>query len=185
MKYYTIIGGVNGAGKSSLTGSLKYQRDDLGCIVDVDKITASQYGGDEYEGGKAAIAKIEQCIQDGVNFTQESTLAGSYARKVAKAAKDAGYFLRLFYVGIDSLEEALKRIQNRVEKGGHDIPAADVARRYERRVRALAQILPYCDAAVFFDNHNGFVEVAEYRNGEIRPFGGESPNWLRELMASF
>ncbi len=184
MKYYTIIGGVNGAGKSSLTGSLKYQRDDLGYIVDVDKITAEQFGGDEYEGGKAAIAKIEKCIEDGVNFTQESTLAGSYARKVAKAAKEAGYFIRLFYVGIDSLEEALKRIRNRVEKGGHDIPPDDVTRRYERRINSLAQILPYCNEAVFFDNRNGFIEVAEYRNGEIVPFGSEGPDWLKELTAS-
>lgn len=51
MKTYTIIGGINGAGKFSLTGSLKYTMRDLGVIIDVDKITAGQYGGDEYEGG--------------------------------------------------------------------------------------------------------------------------------------
>ena len=44
MKLYTIIGGVNGSGKSSLTGSLKYQRRDLGKIIDVDKL-AVQHGG--------------------------------------------------------------------------------------------------------------------------------------------
>ena len=40
MKIYTIIGGVNGCGKSSLTGSIKAERTDLGIIVDPDKITA-------------------------------------------------------------------------------------------------------------------------------------------------
>ena len=44
MKTYTIIGGVNGTGKSSLTGVLKAQTNDLGRIIDVDKITA-QNGG--------------------------------------------------------------------------------------------------------------------------------------------
>lgn len=34
MKVFTLIGGVNGAGKSSLTGSLKAERTDLGVIVD-------------------------------------------------------------------------------------------------------------------------------------------------------
>ena len=37
-KVYTVIGGVNGAGKSSLTGVLKKERDDLGMIIDIDKM---------------------------------------------------------------------------------------------------------------------------------------------------
>lgn len=182
MKMYTIIGGVNGAGKSSLTGSLKYQRDDLGYIIDVDRITAEQYGGDEYEGGKAAVAKIERCIEDGVNFTQESTLTGSYVRKVARAAKEAGFYVRMFYVGINTLEEAAKRVQNRVALGGHDIPLQDMERRFGRRFTALAGVLPYCSEAVFFDNRNGFVEVAEYRNGEVLPMGDNRPLWLTEML---
>ena len=48
MKIYTLIGGVNGAGKSSLTGSLRAERSDLGQIVDPDALTA-RCGGDEYE----------------------------------------------------------------------------------------------------------------------------------------
>lgn len=44
MKTYTIIGGVNGTGKSSLTGVLKTQTTDLGIVIDVDKISA-QNGG--------------------------------------------------------------------------------------------------------------------------------------------
>ena len=40
MKNYTIIGGVNGVGKSSFTGVMKERSTDLGVIVDVDKITA-------------------------------------------------------------------------------------------------------------------------------------------------
>jgi len=44
MKMYTIIGGVNGVGKSSFTGVLKERTTDLGVIIDVDKITA-ELGG--------------------------------------------------------------------------------------------------------------------------------------------
>lgn len=51
MKIYTLIGGVNGAGKSSLAGSLRAERTDLGLVIDPDQFTA-QRGGDEYEGGK-------------------------------------------------------------------------------------------------------------------------------------
>ncbi len=40
MKVYTIIGGVNGTGKSSLAGVLRTQLKDLGRIIDVEKLTA-------------------------------------------------------------------------------------------------------------------------------------------------
>ena len=182
MKIYNIIGGVNGAGKSSLTGSLKYQRSDLGTIIDVDKITA-QLGGDPLTGGKAAVAKIRECMEKGVSFTQETTLAGYRTERTAKEAKEAGYYIRLFYVGLDTVQESLKRIQNRVEKGGHDIPPDDVKRRFSGRFEALAKVLPYCDEAIFFDNDNGFREVGEYRNGELVPFG-DSPEWFRQLAES-
>ena len=94
---FTLIGGVNGAGKSSLTGSLKAERTDLGVIVDPDKITA-EMGGDEYEGGKLAVERIEKALEDGVNLTQETTLSGGYPKRLAKRAKEAGYYIRLYYV---------------------------------------------------------------------------------------
>lgn len=46
----------------------------------------------------------------------------------------------------------------------------------------MTKVLPYCDEAEFYDNGNGFVKVAEYRNGEIRPVGTLRPAWLVELM---
>ena len=46
----------------------------------------------------------------------------------------------------------------------------------------LAAVLPYCDEAVFFDNDNGFVEIANYRNGEItiRP---NAASWIKTLLS--
>ena len=81
-------------------------------------------------------------------------------------------------MGLDKAEESVKRIENRVEKGGHDIPVADVNRRFV----ALGRIMPYCDEAVFFDNDNGFVEVAHYRNGEMVRLVDDCPAWLNELI---
>ena len=141
MKVFTLIGGVNGAGKSSLTGSLKAERTDLGVIVDPDKITA-EMGGDEYEGGKLAVERIEKALEDGVNLTQETTLSGGYPKRLAKRAKEAGYYIRLYYVGLNTLSESLHRIQNRVAKGGHDIPHHDVERRFSRRFDDIAKLLP-------------------------------------------
>ena len=47
----------------------------------------------------------------------------------------------------------------------------------------MTKVLPYCDEAEFYDNDNGFVLVAEYRNGELRTVGSLVPTWLKELRA--
>lgn len=182
MKIYTIIGGVNGVGKSSFTGVLKERCEDLGQIIDVDKITA-ELGTGALAGGKAALTKIENCIEKRLSFTQETTLSGYRTESTAKKVKDLGYYVRLFYIGLDSVDESLQRIQNRVKRGGHNIPADDVERRFQGRWEAVAKVLPYCDIAEFYDNDNGFLKVAEYRNGELRKVGETSPKWLTELTA--
>ena len=181
MKNYTIIGGVNGVGKSSFTGVLKERSTDLGVIVDVDKITA-ELGGNTLEGGKAALRKLRECIDKGISFTQETTLSGRKTEATAKQVRELGYHVRLFYIGLDSAEESLSRISNRVKRGGHDIPQDDVVRRFAGRWEAVAKVLPYCDEAEFYDNDNGFVLVAEYRNGELRTVGSRRPQWLMELL---
>lgn len=180
MKIYTIVGGVNGVGKSSFTGVLKSRTTDLGVIVDVDKITA-QMSGKALEGGKRAIRIMEDCIRDGVNFTQETTLSGHRPKSAAKRAKEAGYYIRLYYVGLDTAEESKRRIANRVARGGHNVGEADVERRFAGRWEALRAILPFCDEAAFYDNDNGFVEVAAYRNGELILEGERRPRWIAEL----
>ena len=181
MKIYTIVGGVNGVGKSSFTGVLKERSTDLGVIVDVDKITA-ELGGNALACGKAALKKIRECIDKGVSFTQETTLSGYKTEATAKQVKELGYYVRLFYVALDTAEESLARIENRVKRGGHDIPHDDVVRRFAGRWEAVSKVLPYCDEAEFYDNDNGFVKVAEYRNGELRPVGDNRPHWLDELQ---
>lgn len=180
MKLYTIIGGVNGCGKSSLTGALKAERSDLGLLIDVDKLAAQL--GSPVEGGKAAVRKIDECLEKGISFTQETTLSGARTERTIRRAKERGYTIRLYYIGLDTMEESLGRIANRVAKGGHDIPKEDVERRFQSRFTDVLRVLPYCDEARFFDNDNGFVEVAEYRNGELIPRVSTPPRWLLELM---
>ena len=55
-------------------------------------------------------------------------------------------------------------------------------RRFAGRWEAVAKVLPYCDEAEFYDNDNGFVLVAKYRNGELRTVGSRRPQWLMELL---
>ena len=159
MKIHTIIGGVNGVGKSSFIGVLKELTTDLGIIIDTDKL-AAELGGDVCAGDMAAKKKIRACIDKKLSLTQETTLSGYKTEATAKEVKELGYHVRLFYVGLDTVDESLQRIENRVKRGGHNIPQDDVNRRFQGRWEAVAKVLPYCDEAEFYDNNNGFVKVA-------------------------
>ena len=181
MPNYTIIAGLNGVGKSSLSGVLKSERNDLGYIIDVDKIGVES-NCTPIDAGKIAIKKIKDILAKEISFTQETTLSGQRMEKTVKTAKEKGYVIRLFYIGLSTVEECLGRIRNRVEKGGHNIRADDVKRRYGKRFDDLIKILPYCDEVRFFDNENGFVEVGEYKNGEVTPKGDYRPTWIVEFM---
>ena len=181
MKQYTIIGGVNGVGKSSLSGVLRRQLSDMGIIIDPDTI-AAQECCDRLTAGKIAISKVNECLKKGINFSQETTLSGRRTLRTIQKAREENYHIRLYYIGVSTAEESIYRIAYRVRKGGHDIPSQDVLRRYEKRFSDLTAVLPYCDEVHFYDNENGFKEVAIYQNGDIIPQTEDLPQWLCDFM---
>ena len=182
MKTYTIIAGVNGVGKSSLSGVLKAERSDLGYIIDVDKISIEN-SCSPIQAGKIALSKINSYINDNISFSQETTLSGHLTLKTIQSSKEKGYTVRLFYVGLNSSDESILRIKNRFKKGGHNINNSDVIRRYKKRFNDLIKILPFCDEVYFYDNENGFTVVGEYKNGELITYGEYKPLWLQQLIS--
>ncbi len=182
MKIYTIIGGVNGVGKSSLLGVLCTEMHDLGHIIDANH-PAARFDDGAIPQGKTITEQIDECLRDGICFTEETTLSGCHTLQTVRRALDAGYYIRLYYVGLDSADESLARIRSRVTKGGHDVPTELVRQCFAARFTDVARILPYCSEATFYDNDNGFAAVALYRNGELSPIGHCSPQWLCELEA--
>ena len=55
-------------------------------------------------------------------------------------------------------------------------------RNFRLNMRKNGQIHTNPHEATFYDNENGFVAVAEYKNGEILQNGNHKPQWLAELM---
>lgn len=46
--------------------------------------------------------------------------------------KKAGYRIEIIFLRLSSSKLALKRVATRVKQGGHNVPKADVVRRYQR-----------------------------------------------------
>ncbi len=180
MKQYIIIAGINGTGKSSLRGVLEGIGQNLGYIIDADEIAKSS-GYNNIEAGKRAVSEIEFCLENHLTFTQETTLSGHRTVRTLKRARQEGYYAVMYYVGLNSVEESLARIRNRVRNGGHNIPAQDVIRRYAKRTESLKKVLPLCDKVIFFDNANGFVKAAEITNHKFLYTNHIRPAWLSEI----
>lgn len=59
----------------------------------------------------------------------------------------------------------------------------DVRRRYTERFDRLLDV-PLCNEIFFYDNENGFVEVGQYRSGEMM-LRANAPAWLDELRVRY
>jgi predicted ABC-type ATPase len=78
--------------------------------------------------------------------------SGSYVSLI-KRAKATGYTVTLLYFWLYSSEEAIMRVAERVNNGGHHIPDEVAIRRYERGIYNFHNLYKNTvDARLFFDN---------------------------------
>lgn len=77
-------------------------------------------------------------------------------------ARTRGFEIVLVYIGTERVEINLGRICDRVIAGGHNVPEADVRRRYLRSFQNLATAIRRADHTILFDNStdNGYRLVA-------------------------
>ena len=110
MKRFTIIAGINGAGKTSLYHVLK-NSEDLGERVNIDEL-AKKFGGNDdpyanIHAGRTAMEMISEFIAGGVSFHLETTLPGAAIIRQINAAKKAGFTVALYFVGVDDIQVAI------------------------------------------------------------------------------
>ena len=73
-------------------------------------------GADVLKAGKIAVKQIKEFFDKGKSFNQETTLCGYSIIKNVKKAKQLGYEVELYYVGLASAELAKKRVEQRVRE---------------------------------------------------------------------
>lgn len=183
-KTYTLYAGVNGAGKSTIYKVVSQAPDEA--RINPDEILLKNGGdwkntNDQIAAMQECVKKLHQYIKDGVSFNQETTLSGRSIFSTVQKARENGYLIKLFYIGLESADLAVQRVQQRVQKGGHGIDEATVRKRYSVSMTALRTIIPLCDVVEIFDNTSEFTSVAKYKNGEWIEFDF-SCKWLVEAL---
>ena len=152
-----VIAGSNGAGKT--TFATQFLPHYAACVnfINPDLIARglSPFNPDAAlaRAGRLVLESIQDASTARTDFAFETTLSGrSYAR-VLRDLRTRRYRIHMFYLWIPGPELALLRIRERVQQGGHNVPAAAVRRRFGRTLRNLFTLYrPLVDTLHCFDN---------------------------------
>jgi predicted ABC-type ATPase len=71
---------------------------------------------------------------------------------ILRQAKAAGFFVQLYFVGIDDPSTNVARIAARVAEGGHDVPEDRIVARWHRTMGFLVHAVRAADRSFVFDN---------------------------------
>lgn len=134
-----IIAGSNGAGKTTASYTLFPKLFHCETFVNADEIAKgiSPFNPEKaaFEAERIMPEHIHQHLENNIDFAIETTLFTKYYFQFAKKAKVHGYPTILIFLWLKSVKVAKERVRERVEKGGHTIPAEIIKRRYERGLK--------------------------------------------------
>ena len=141
-KELIIVGGANGVGKT--TFAAEYASCNRCLYLAADSI-AAELAPDMPEGvamtaGEELMRRIGAALAGRGRVVLESTLAGRTLRHVIRQARDAGFTIAIAYLFLDSPDLCVERVHERVLKGGHRVPEADIRRRFHRSIRNFWQL---------------------------------------------
>ena len=168
-----IIAGPNGAGKT--TFALEYLPQVARCsrFVNADLIAAGLSPlAPEREllaASRLFLSEIEACIAQREDFAFETTLAGRTYLRLVRRLRAEGWRVELIYLPLPSMEMSKLRVAERVAHGGHNIPSADIERRFPRSLANLLDVFsPQVDACRCFMNAGLTPELVFEQGGELR-----------------
>jgi predicted ABC-type ATPase len=174
MSQIVLLAGPNGAGKTTAAGSVLAEELGIQEFVNADAIAAglSPFNPDgvKLAAARIMLERIRVLLAQGHSFGWETTLATRSYVSLLKDAKQLGYSVHLLFLYLDSPHTAIQRVAQRVKRGGHYIPDADVLRRYTRGLRNFSALYAtLVDSWDVYDNTEGkLIPVAQKAiNGDI------------------
>ncbi|MGO8677383.1 MAG: zeta toxin family protein [Limisphaerales bacterium] len=152
-----IIAGSNGSGKTTFATEFLPLYANCRSFINPDLLARAYSPFDPDAGmlraGRAVLEGIGEFTNARRDFAFETTLSGRTYLPLLRRVKRAGFRLHMFYLWIPSPDLALLRIRYRVQGGGHNVPDADVRRRFGRTLGNLFKLYrPLLDTLHFVDN---------------------------------
>ena len=187
-----IVAGPNGSGKTTTTEQLlknEWGADSL--YINPDNIAKDIYGDWNSTEAvlKAAQKATEQryeCLKNGTDFVFETVFSSAEKMDFVQKAKDAGFFIRIFYVCTESPLININRIAQRYLNGGHEVPISKTISRYYSSLENISKAIKIANRVYLYDNS---VENAAPKlilrtvDGIIaKQYTDDLPDWVRAIL---
>ena len=187
-----VIAGPNGSGKTSVTSKiLHHEWLEDSEYINPDNVARDVFG--DWNDREAVLRAAnycndwrERCLAERKSHIFETVMSATDKVDYILRAKDAGFFVRLFFVSTESPTINAKRVANRVLNGGHDVPIPKIISRYDKSIANCIALAPYVDRLYVYDNS---IEDTEARllfrlsDGELaKRYVDELPNWASTIL---
>jgi predicted ABC-type ATPase len=173
-----VFAGPNGSGKSTVTKGLPI----VGIYVNADEIKRVS-GCSDLEAAQEA-EKIRHLLLDGKqDFTFETVLSTDRNLNLLRQAKSAGYEIQAVFVLTCSSDINVRRVEERVRSGGHDVPEEKIRSRYTRSLQNLAKLVRIADRTRVIDNSGDEPSlICDVNGGAVRIW--ETEHWTKTAILS-
>lgn len=152
-----VIAGCNGSGKSTFSNELgaglfkpfdydfHYLKNYESLLeIDIREQMAHNITWQQLEN------EVDISIKNGLNFCYETNF-NSTPLHWPKIFKEHGYQIRMVYLCLNSIEEAIRRVAIRVENGGHFVPENEIRNRYFQGFDNLNSNFQFFDSIDLFE----------------------------------
>ncbi|QIU95321.1 zeta toxin family protein [Bacteroides faecium] len=153
-----VIAGPNGSGKTSVTSKiLHHEWMEDAVYINPDIIAQEKYGN--WNSKDAVMQAVryceelrEQCLVEHKSLIFETVLSVEDKIDYILRAKEAGFFIRFFFVCTEHPTINAARIARRVMEGGHDVPITKIISRYDKSIANSSIVSEFVDRAYIYDN---------------------------------
>lgn len=194
----TVLSGVNGSGKSSLMGQLLIDKGVNYFNPDVftrqlmkfdSSMSLAAANSAAWNHGKN---QLEKAIDAKASYAFETTLGANTIPRLIKEASKAGLEVAMWYCGLESPELNIRRVSERVAKGGHDIPEMKIRERWDSSRENLISLLPFLTELKVFDNSEEATEATGFapspvlllhlKRGKLVYQIADAPDWVKPII---
>ncbi len=186
-----IIAGPNGSGKTSITQKfLHHEWADGTIYINPDQVAKDMFGDWNNEEAVLKAANYcselrEKCLLEKKSFVFETVFSAQDKIDFVLRAKQAGFFIRIFFISTSDPSINAARIAKRVMKGGHDVPISKIISRYNRSIQNCRIVAPIIDRLYLYDNSIDNIDARPlFRLSEgviAKQYTEEIPQWAQSL----
>lgn len=187
-----MIAGPNGSGKTSVTQKFLHHQWGEGIIyINPDEVAKDKFGDWNSVSSVLKAADYceewrERCLKEKTSFVFETVFSSQDKIDFLLRAKQAGFFVRVFFISTKHPSINASRIANRVIEGGHDVPITKIISRFYKSILNCEIIAKFVDRLYVYDNSvDGRDAMPLFRltNGVLgKLYVDNVPEWARNIL---